>query len=83
MESIHDKQWEMIQKLLACAGCCLGAGLNVKEIKHTWSACVMSACNLKLYIATMAYYRYNVSLSSGPVLRHLNESSVTSTEINL
>ena len=28
-------------------------------------------------------YMCDISLSGGPVLRHLNESSITSTEINL
>ena len=39
------------------------------------------------YIFFLGALRVNVwgnnSLSSGPVLRHLNESSITTTEINL
>ena len=34
-------------------------------------------------LAKISEFTVHVSLSSGPVLRHLNESSITTTEINL
>ena len=41
------------------------------------------SCDAFILFFFFLYFTYSISLSSGPVLRHLAESSITTTEINL